>query len=229
MVALVVLPGLDATGTLHDDFLQAAKGVFDSACVLAYPHDRLDYTGLEAWVRTRLPLDSRFILLGESFSGPVAVAIASNPPPELCGLVLSTSFASAPVRWATPLATLIRAAPLPVPPMRVLSPLLLGSWSTERLERALRAAVQSVPPSLLRFRASLALQSDVSSLLPRISVPTLCMRATNDRLLSTSCSRQIATAIPHCTSHNIDGPHLLLQAVVPASVRAIGAFAGQFA
>ena len=223
-VALVVLPGLDATATLHDDFLEAARNSAVSASVLAYPRDNLDYFALETWVRARLPSSGPFVLLGESFSGPIAVAIAANPPPGLCGLVLSTSFASKPVRWLAPLAPFIRSAPLPVPPMGVLSPLLLGRWSTARLETLLRAAVQSVPSDLLRFRASVALQADVTSLLQRISVPTLCLRASDDQLLSRACSDRIAGALPGCTVQDIEGPHLLLQARAAACAHAIGDF-----
>ena len=211
-VALVVLPGLDATATLHDDFLEASRNSIVSASVLSYPRDNLDYVALETWVRARLPSSGPFVLLGESFSGPIAVAIAANRPRGLCGLVLSTTFASKPVRWLAPLAPFIRSAPLPVPPMRVLSPLLLGPWSTARLETMLRAAVQSVPSDLLRFRASVALQADATSLLQRISVPTLCLRARDDRLLPRACSDRIASAISDCTVQDIEGPHLLLQA-----------------
>lgn len=223
-VALVVLPGLDATATLHDDFLEATRDSVVSASVLSYPRDNLDYVALETWVRARLPGSGPFVLLGESFSGPIAVAIAANPPPGLCGLVLSTSFASNPVRWLAPLAPFIRSAPLPVPPMGVLSPLLLGRWSTTRLETMLRAAVRSVPSDLLRFRASVALQADVTSLLQDVSVPTLCLRASDDRLLPRGCSDRIARAISDCTVQDIEGPHLLLQARATTCARAIGDF-----
>ena len=185
------------------------------------PARHLDYVALETWVRARLPSSGPFVLLGESFSGPIAVAIAANPPRGLCGLVLSTTFASKPVRWLAPLAPFIRSAPLPVPPMRVLSPLLLGPWSTARLETMLRAAVQSVPSDLLRFRASVALQADATSLLQRISVPTLCLRARDDRLLSRACSDRIASAISDCTVQDIEGPHLLLQARASTCAHAI--------
>jgi len=223
-VDLVVLPGLDATATLHDDFLEATRNSLVSASVLSYPRDKLDYVALETWVRARLPRGRPFVLLGESFSGPIAIAIAADPPRGLCGLVLSTSFASKPVRWLAPLAPFIRSTPLPVPPVRVLSPLLLGRWSTVRLEKMFRAAVQSVPSNVLRFRASVALQADVKSLLQDVSVPTLCLRASGDRLLSRSCSDQIASAISDCTVQDIEGPHLLLQTRATTCAHAISDF-----
>ena len=223
-LALVVLPGLDATGTLHDGFLEAARERFDSACVLAYPRDVLDYAALERWVRGRLPEDTPFVLLGESFSGPVAIAIAAKPPRGLRGMVLSTSFARAPVPWLARMAPLIRRTPLPVPPTRMLLPFLLGRWSTRGLEHALGEAVRSVPSRVLRFRAALALQADASDLLASIAVPTLCLRATQDRLLSRSCANQILASIPGSIAIDVCGPHLLLQAAATACARAVGDF-----
>ncbi len=229
MVALVVLPGLDATGTLHDEFLEAARRDFDAAWVLAYPRAKLGYDQLEAWVRARLPDDRPFVLLGESFSGPVAQAVAARPPRGLRGLVLSTSFASHPVRTLAPFAPLLHALPLPLPPMRVLAPLLLGRWTTASLERALHAAIRSVPANVLRHRAATALRCEGSPLLPRIAVPTLCLRATDDRLLPRDCAVRIAASIPQCVVRDIEGPHLLLQAAAGECARVVGDFANRIA
>src|SRR5262245_43667311 len=98
MTELVVLPGLDATGTLHDEFLCLAGEHFGAARVIANHRDqRLDYTALEAWVRERLPTQAPYVLLGESFSGPLVLAIAASPPTLLRGLVLTATFARAPM------------------------------------------------------------------------------------------------------------------------------------
>jgi hypothetical protein len=47
--------------------------------VVAYPLDRpMNYPEHAAWVRERLPTEE-FVLLAESFSGPVGVSIAAEP------------------------------------------------------------------------------------------------------------------------------------------------------
>ena len=82
---LIVLPGMDATGTLHDGFINAmaARGI--AASVIAYPHDRpLDYRQLLPFVQAALPRDVPFVLLGESFSGPLALAVAARAPRYWC-------------------------------------------------------------------------------------------------------------------------------------------------
>jgi len=62
--------------------------------VLGYPADRaLGYEELAAWVLAQLPRDQRFVLLAESFSGPVALRFADAVSDRCAGLVLSTTFA----------------------------------------------------------------------------------------------------------------------------------------
>src|ERR1700722_12941492 len=93
---LILLPGLDGTGKLFAEFLKALDlGV--SASVVSYPPEvPLGYHELEPIVRAALPAHDPFVLLGESFSGPLAIRIAADPPPALKGLILCVTFASNP-------------------------------------------------------------------------------------------------------------------------------------
>lgn len=225
MTSLVVLPGLDGTATLHEEFLASVSPAFDSATVVSYPTDEaLGYIALEALVRAKLPPDEPFVLLGESFSGPVALAIAADPPPNLAGLVLSTTFASAPVSLPTSLASLARIAPVRSVPPSLLSWLLLGRWATPELESSLQRALLAVDPAVLRFRAAEAIRVNASSSLGSISVPVLYLCATHDRLLSAAAGRRILSALAQCTCTDITGPHLLLQAAPGECARAVVAF-----
>lgn len=68
-------------------------GGFD---IIDYPLDRrLGYDALVAHVRGRLAGD-RFVVVGESFSGPVAIELAASHP-QVAGLVLAASFARHPL------------------------------------------------------------------------------------------------------------------------------------
>lgn len=225
MTALVVLPGLDGTATLHGEFVASVSPSFDSVTVVPYPPDKpLGYVALEALVRAQLPANP-FVLLGESFSGPIALSIAANPPPNLVGLVLSTTFAKSPVPLLSPLAALTRVAPVRALPPAVLSWLLLGRWATPQLEASLQSALLAVSPTVLRFRAAAAMRANVSAGLRSISAPVLYLRSTQDRLLSASAGRHILSSLPQCTAVNIAGPHLLLQAAPVECARAVSAFA----
>ena len=225
MTALVVLPGLDGTATLHTEFVASIGPAFDSVTVVPYPADEpLGYVELEALVRAQLPA-TPFVLLGESFSGPIALSIAADPPPNFVGLVLSTTFAKSPVPLLSPFATLTRFALVRALPLAVLSWLLFGRWATPQLEASLQSALLAVSPAVLRFRAAAAMRANVSAGLSSISVPVLYLRSTQDRLLSAAAGRHILSALPQCTSVDIAGPHLLLQAAPADCAHAVGAFA----
>ena len=131
MTALIVLPGLDGTATLHSGFSNAASHLFDPVTVIPYPSQQpLGYSELEVLVRAALPPVAPYLLLGESFSGPIALSIAANPPPNLVGVVLSTSFGNSPFWALSPFAVLSRFAPVRSVPHSLLSWLLLGRWAT---------------------------------------------------------------------------------------------------
>jgi pimeloyl-ACP methyl ester carboxylesterase len=228
MTALVVLPGLDGTGTLHTEFVASVSSAFESVTVVPYPRDKtLGYAELEELVRSQLPQVKPFVLLGESFSGPIALSIAADPPSNLAGVVLSTTFAKSPVPLLSPFAALTHMAPVRALPPLVLSWVLFGRWATPQLEASLQSALLAVRPAVLRFRAATAIRTNVSARLRAIRVPILYLRATHDRLLPTAAGRHILSALPQCTTADIAGPHLLLQAVPVDCARAVATFARQ--
>lgn len=227
MTDLIVLPGLDGTATLHSDFVSSVGEAFDAIDIVAYPRDkRLDYAELERIARAALPDSKPFILLGESFSGPIALSIAASPPANLIGLVLSTTFARSPVPLLSPLAFLARAMPVRSVPGTLLSWLLLSRWARPPLETALRDALMLVDPDVIRFRAATAMRARLpDSQLSAIAMPVLYLRATRDRLLSPTAGKHLASLLPDCTMTEIVGPHLLLQAVPADCALAVSAFA----
>ena len=81
MITVVILPGMDGTGMELTDFVAALAPELE-AIVVTYPNDRpMDYAGHEVVARASLPIDRPFVLLGESYSGPIAISIAASAPP----------------------------------------------------------------------------------------------------------------------------------------------------
>lgn len=226
MTALCVLPGLDGTTRMLQEFLAAARDAgFSGAHAIAYPTDRaLDYAALEAFARAALPARP-FVLVGESFSGPIALRIAADPPPQLRGLVLSTTFARAPVRLPAAFAPLARWMPVHGAPAFARAALLLGRWRTPALDADLRASLRAVAPDVLRARAAATLCVDARGALPRIALPTLSLRARHDRLLQASTARTLHAGIAGIEVETLDGPHLLLQTRTDACAARIATFA----
>lgn len=227
MTDLCILPGLDGTTRMLEAFVAIAREAgFGNVQAIAYPTDQpLGYAELESFARAALPPQAPFVLLGESFSGPVAISIAADPPPNLVGLVLSTTFARAPVPLLAPFAPLTRFAPTRALPTAALSAMLLGRWSTPELRRTLRAALDEVAPAVQRARAAAAMRIDVSDRLARIAVPTLSLKANHDRLLRAGAGRQLIADIPNARQIALDGPHLLLQTRTAHCTEAVARFA----
>ncbi len=222
---LVLLPGLDATGRQHAAFSAAMRRLGVGVTVIAYPVDRrLDYPALARFVQQALPTEGDYLLLGESFSGPLALSIAASPPPGLRGVILSTTFARSPwLAWRR-LQSLLYWAPVRALPMPALSWLLLGRWSTPALRDALRDALARVDADVLRGRAIAALGVDVAVSADTVTLPTLCLHAAHDRLLPGRCQRHLSALLPAQATRWLDGPHLMLQARPEAAAGVIAAF-----
>ncbi|MEG0183793.1 MAG: alpha/beta hydrolase, partial [Stenotrophomonas sp.] len=169
-----------------------------------------DYPALAQWVLPQLPR-APFVLLAESFSGPLAIELAARQPPALHGLVLAATFARRPVPLPAASAAMLSPA-WPMPPLALLARLLLGRWHDHEHRLLLRDALAQVPTGTLRQRAAATLRVDVRSVLSRIAVPTLCLQARQGRLLWPPSVSELLALLPDARHVALEGPHLLLQA-----------------
>lgn len=226
--ALVLLPGLDGTGSLFRDFCHALNASI-ATIVVSYPRDDgADYTELEGVARSFLPRSQPFVLLGESFSGPIAISIAASRPAGLRGLILSCSFARNPLPALSPLRHLVRFLPVRAAPVAALAWLVVGRFATPHLKSALADALSGVPPSVIRRRLRAVLEVDVSALLAQVDVPVLYLRASEDRLVPRSASAALS-ALPRIRIVEVEGPHALLQARPSAAAAHVHAFLREIA
>lgn len=222
---LVLIPGLDGTGDLFAPFVAALTGV--ETQVIAYPPDRaMNYAEHESHVRERLPLTGDYVLLAESFSGPVGICVAANPPPNLRGLILCCSFASNPLPVFGPLSRLIGAFPaLKLPPV-FFAPFLYSGQATPELRRLHAQAMAKVQAATLRARVAAILRVDHSAELRRITVPMFCLLAKQDRLVPRSAFEKMARLRPGIRLKEFDAPHFLLQTQPRQSATAVQEFIG---
>jgi pimeloyl-ACP methyl ester carboxylesterase len=222
---LVLLPGLDGTGKLFTHFLEALNEAIDDldARVIAYPLGLpLGYEELEARVRSALPKDRPFVLLGESFSGPIAIRIAANPPLNLTGVIFCGTFAKNPfplLGWASSLAFLV---PMKSLPRWVRAPLMWGSTRDVRIPPRAERAIAGVDRAVIRRRIASLLTVDATDSLKRIAVPALVIYAKRDRVISYAATRRLFEHVPSAEVVAVDGPHLLLQAA-PLECAAVAA------
>ena len=219
---LVLLPGMDGTGIMFEPFVKALKPV--EARVVRYPVELTAYPDCVAFARKALPVDRPFLLLGESFSGPVAIALAAEKPKGLLGLVLCSTFACNPrpeLAWLAPLVRLLPPMRLPLPLLRRL---LLGGKASEALADLVTTMLPQVPTLTLKKRLLAVAAVDHTALLSRIQVPVLALCASQDRLVSTAATEWIRDHLASLDIVTLQGPHWLLQTRPEACAQAIQAF-----
>jgi pimeloyl-ACP methyl ester carboxylesterase len=223
MTRLVLLPGLDGTGDLFAPFIEVLQGI--PTQVVRYPPDRpMNYAAHEAFARAELPRDEDYVLLAESFSGPVGITLAAERPPRLKGLALCVSFVSNPLPVFGGLARLVERLPAARMPAVLAAPWLYAGRGTPALRRLHAAAMARVSAQVLRARVAALLSVDRCAELRRVTVPMLYLRATRDRLVPSSAGRRVLEVRPDVQRVEIEGPHMLLQTEPAACAAALRDF-----
>ena len=221
---LVLLPGMDGTGDLFGPLLAEIRDSIPTV-VVRYPSaEPMDYPALTELARESLPTDRPFVILGESFSGPIAINLAAQAPHGLLGLILCASFVSGPRPRLARFAGLLRLVPIRLVADLIGTHRLMGRFETSELRRLLREALAKVSPAVLRARVQAASHVDVSSELKGMNVPILYLQASEDSIVPKSAAEEFARLAASGKVAIVAGPHFLLQCAPQESARVIGEF-----
>ena len=204
--SIILLPGLDGTANLFRRFIETAPPDI-TVQPLPLPAEPLTYDQLADRISKALP-QGPVVVVAESFSGPIAVALAERH--QIAALVFCNSFVAAP-RWRV-----LRWFILPIlftlpPPAFLLRRYMVGSEADDTLVRDVATTVASVPAKILADRLQSVITVDKTDAFRASTVPTLYLRGTEDRLVPESAVRRMAAA-RSMTVVRLRGPHLLLQA-----------------
>lgn len=222
---MILLPGLDGTGKLFAPLIEKFPPDFEPQIVAYSNEPAKSYDELLPQVQRLLPQDEPFILLAESFSGPLAIKVAATQPNNLQALILCATFAENPlpllgwVHWIV--SPLFFRFPLP----RILARYLMtgADGSTVLVDRILEIA-QFTKPEVIASRIRLVLTVNETKALKSCRVPILYLRATRDKLVGRHCGDQILRLNSRARQVEIDAPHLLLQTEPEKAVYAISRF-----
>jgi pimeloyl-ACP methyl ester carboxylesterase len=210
VVTLVLLPGLDGTGLLFAPFVEALGPKMETL-VVTYPVDQaLGYTELEGLVRAALPKTSSFVVLGESFSGPIAIRIAADPPAGMVGVILCVTFAKNPHASLTWMRPWLSRFPIKSLPAWAKAPFMWGEWSAARELTAVQNATAAVDEEVFRHRIAAVLSVDETNALRRVRMRMLVLRASEDRVVPRAASEHVLRILPSAQLAEVAGPHLLL-------------------
>ncbi len=221
----ILLPGLDGSGRLFAPLLTASPRAF-IAEPLAFPCDRpLGYDALAALVRPLLPR-GRFVLVAESFSGPLAVRLAAERPPGLAALVLAATFLHRPLDPRLhPIRALVGARlfglAMPAPVVRHF---MAGPDAPDAIVEEVQRAVAAVPAEVLGHRSAEAIRVDVRGALAEVDAPILFLAPTQDRLVRRDAYEDVLAVRPDAEVALLDAPHMVLQRCPHASLARIEEF-----
>ena len=211
-VSLVLLPGLDGTGRLFDPLIrQLPKWI--NPVVVSYPKDQpYGYLDLMKIVSKSLPEDTDFAILGESFSGPLSIMIASQRPKKLIGLILCATFVKNPFRFLPSWASYFSVSPIYLlwPATIKLRAVLSKGKYGELVQMALKA-IKSVKPKVISARVKAIFNVNVEHDLVKINVPVLYMRSRKDYLIKKHNVETIKRLKREMEVIDIDTHHFLLQ------------------
>ncbi len=206
MLPIVLLPGMHGTGELLADLvgqLEQRRSVH----VITYPEqEALGYAALIPLVRQRLP-DGPCVILGELFSGPIAIALAATLP-QVAGLILAVSFARRPVVAAVaPYARLFDPRWLP---RSVINAALFGSTGTLDQRTQLHRILARLGRRALQARGVDAARVDTLAELAAVKCPILYLQGLRDRLIPRRCLDEIVRVRPGAKIAQVDAAHMLL-------------------
>lgn len=221
------LPGLHGTQALYESVRHNLPQGIDAEFINLPSKGKQDYNTLANLLHQELSNSSegsKRLLIAESFSGPLAIRIASLCPEKIQGIVLGASFCDAPLN---PGIALIPLRPLFMvkPPRSALRHFLIGDDASKAELAELREVMQSVPSATLskRIRTILELEEDDNPDLP--DIPMLILQAKKDNLVPWQAQSKLEVNYPKATTHWIESPHLIFQRCPEECVQRIIEFA----
>lgn len=208
---IVLLPGLDGTGNLFEPFVNALPKNIETQ-IISYETDiKQSYKELVEFVATELPSEE-FILVAESFSGPIAYQIALLKPDFLKSLILVATFLENPHPILLNLfnffpSSLMLSMPIPNTLIKIF---FLGDSAKKETIDLFKRSIKSVSSNVLSFRLKEILKLRKSN--QSCGIKTIYIQATNDRLVPDRCLEALQKTFQNINVKRVVGPHFILQA-----------------
>jgi pimeloyl-[acyl-carrier protein] methyl ester esterase len=203
-----MLPGLDGTGLLFRPLMDVLP-VNLKPIVVSFPTDKkLGYEDLLPLVIKELPKSEPFILLGESFSGPLSILVAATRPQGLIGIILCASFITCPQhlvpKWSE---KLVFAIPFRASSIFVKVSSFFGQYYSDEFKRALSL----VKPEVFAHRIKEVIKVNVVAELETCNIPILYLQGKNDCLVPSSNFDKIKKLKPDIQRALLETSHMVLQ------------------
>ncbi|TNG03255.1 MAG: alpha/beta hydrolase [Gammaproteobacteria bacterium] len=207
---IFLLPGIDGTGEFFVP-LKKALGPNTETNVVRYKDERTFEDYVES-VASLLP-DENAVLIAESFSGPIALALMERYPSRIKCAVLSATFAISPFRKLTKVAEYVPTVFFTPNPLqaRIVKTFCLPKEPESELLNLVMQVIYSITPITRKERLAVLSKVDMRPILSKITQPVLCLKASQDRVVAATLADMLVSGLPNVEVCEINGPHMLLQ------------------
>lgn len=209
-ITLVLLPGLHGTARLFQPLRACMSNQFDVLSV-SYPGRSLrSYDQLTEYINECIRgIKTPYILLGESFSGPLALMVAQAQPVGLIGVILVATFVTPPS------FTIGRFLPWTLG-FHLAKPLyalrqFLSRTSHKSLIKAISTELQKTEPRVLAHRIQAVFRVDAVPALISCKLPIVYFRGTRDLIVGKRNLERILLHKPDIEVKYFPTQHFLLQ------------------
>jgi len=207
---LILLPGLNGTAGLFKPLLDSVQDHF-VVLPVSYPtQQEMSYQELTAFVCSEIEsVKGNFIILGESFSGPISLFVAEKKPQGLLGVILVATFIRAPnfrvgrfLPW-----TLGFTLTKPLYKLR----LLLSKKNSQSLIAAISTEMQKTTPQVLASRIQAIFAVNATDSLRKCKIPVVYFRGTRDFVVPKKNMNEILSVRSNTKVVEFNAQHFLLQ------------------
>lgn len=219
---LVLLPGLDGTGDLFHPLVSELNRHGIQARAVRYPP--LTEPTYEPYISIALQAirGTPVVLLGESFSGPVAVEAARRHPERVKGLILAATFLKNP--WPRSLIRLSARGNPAIAPLALRDRFLMGRYRNKNISAQVSAIVATMPDGVRASRLRAVANCDVGAAFQSLTCPVLGLHGSEDWVVFKGATVRALAKKPGARMIEVPGPHMLLQTRVMPTAAAIAAF-----
>lgn len=209
---LFLLPAFDGTGKMFAA-LSAALGDAFTIIPLSYPETGpQNYDHLTEEIHQQLPKDGDYMILGESFAGPIIYRLACNAPYNCKAAIFVATYLSNPQPLFLKVLSLLPASVLSwfVSNARVVKWLALGRGAKTVIARTIAENFGSVNPEAIKQRL-LAIGKLKNNPEHILKIPCLYIRANQDKLVLKNKLPDFERLCRTLTIVHAEGGHFILQ------------------
>lgn len=226
---LVLLPAFDGTGRMFQPLIKELGDRFE-AMPIAYPESGpQDYQSLSDYVLQQIPSGENYILLGESFAGPIVYQIACRDSEHCVAAVFVATYLTNPrpgilsILTRLPASLVLKFVSSPA----AVRALTLSHRAADSVAGAIAENFASVDETVIKQRLK-----TIGSINTRpeetVEVPAFYIQASDDRLVLPKKLPDFKALCCSLTIDSVEGGHFVLQENPQASARVLLARLSEF-